>query len=269
MGEQDWAPVQHAGPRLLPTGANVPCLVEACIDSVASAIAAERGGAGRVELCAALNDGGTTPSAGMTAAVVASVRIPVFVIVRPRGGDFVYSELELDVMRRDIDAARSSGAHGIVIGALRPNGDVAEGRTRSLVQAAGDLPVTFHRAFDLTPRHREALEAIHGAGCARVLTSGGAATAIDGAEVIAALVTQAGDRIHVLAGGGVREQHVAELVARTGVREVHARLSRVNLGDFNTPVAIPLRKGFPDDERAWEETDEARVRELVARANSN
>src|SRR5436853_7891797 len=104
-------------------------LLEACIDSVASAIAAQRGGAGRVELCAALNDGGTTPSAGMIGAVLANISIPVFVIIRPRGGDFVYSDAEVDVMRREIDAARSLGAHGVVIGALRPNGEIAEGRT--------------------------------------------------------------------------------------------------------------------------------------------
>lgn len=243
-------------------------LLEACIDSVASAIAAERGGAGRVELCAALNDGGTTPSAGMIAAVVAAIRIPVFVMIRPRGGDFVYSDAELDVIRRDIEHARAAGAHGIVVAALRPNGEIAEGRTRALVQAAGGLPVTFHRAFDLAPRQREALDGIREAGCARVLTSGGAVKAIDGAEMIASLVKQASDTIIVLAGGGVRDHNVAGLIALTGVREVHARLTRVNLGSSNAPSAIPLRMGFPEDERAWEETDETRVRELVTQANA-
>src|SRR5687768_11521262 len=124
-------------------------LVEACVDSVASALAAERGGAGRVELCDNLFDGGTTPSAGMITAVKATVHIPVFVIVRPRGGGFVYSDAEIGVMRLDIEVARILGADGIVIGALTRDGQVDAAQLEPLVAAAGKLPVTFHRAFDL------------------------------------------------------------------------------------------------------------------------
>jgi copper homeostasis protein len=126
-------------------------LVETCFDTVDSALAAARGGAGRLELCASLCDAGTTPSAGMIAAVKARVAIPVFVLVRPRGGGFVYSDREFDVMRRDIDVARQFGGDGIVLGALGESGRVDVKRTLELVTADDDLPVTFHRAFDCTP----------------------------------------------------------------------------------------------------------------------
>lgn len=241
-------------------------LVEACVDSVASAVAAERGGARRLELCDALFDGGTTPSAGMIAACRERVSIPLFVIIRPRGGGFVYSDDELDVMRRDIAAARGLGAHGVVIGALRPDGTVDPTRTRSLVEAAGDLPVTFHRAFDFTPDLGAALETLVVTGVTRVLSSGGAPTARDGAPALASLVRQAGKRMGVMAGGGVREDHVRALVDATGVREVHVRLTRLTRGDGPAmPAGVKVRKSLPDDEAAWEETDEGRVASFVAR----
>ena len=244
-------------------------IVEACVDSVESALAAERGGANRLELCDALFDGGTTPSAGMIEACKEHVSIPVFVIVRPRGGGFVYSESELDVMRRDIIAARELGADGVVIGALRPDGSVHEEHTRTLVAAAGETPVTFHRAFDFTPDLGRALEALITCGVARVLSSGGAPTARDGAERLATLVRQAGDRIVVMAGGGVREDNVREIVVASGVREVHVRLTRLTRGQGPPlPEGVRVRKALPADEGAWEETDEERVRRFVGVAAS-
>jgi copper homeostasis protein len=242
----------------------MPVLVEACIDTVASAVAAERGGAGRVELCAALADGGTTPSAGMIAAVRTAVRIPVFVIVRPRGGGFVYSAAELDVMARDIDAAVQQDVAGIVLGVLHADGRVDVARTRALVYAAGGLPVTFHRAFDGAPDLADALDALVDAGVSRVLTSGGAPTALAGVDAIAALVVRAGDRLTVMAGGGLRESHVADVVRHGGVREVHVRPTRLETAP-GTRRPVRLRKVLPDDEGAWEETDEGRVREFVQR----
>ncbi|HEX7938614.1 MAG TPA: copper homeostasis protein CutC [Gemmatimonadaceae bacterium] len=167
---------------------SVSVLVEACVDSVASAVAAERGGAGRLELCDNLFDGGTTPSAGMISAVKAAVKIPVFVIVRPRGGGFAYSDAELGVMRLDIEAARMLGADGVVTGVLTADARVDGEHMRSLVDAAAGLPVTFHRAFDLTPDLAKSLEAVMALGIRRVLTSGGAARALDGVAQIAALV---------------------------------------------------------------------------------
>ncbi|HEU4995447.1 MAG TPA: copper homeostasis protein CutC [Gemmatimonadaceae bacterium] len=243
-------------------------LVEACVDSVASALAAERGGAGRLELCANLFDGGTTPSAGMLSAVKAAVRIPVYIIVRPRGGGFVYTHDEMGVMRLDIEAARMLGADGVVVGPLTRDAQVDEEQLRTLVTAARDLPVTFHRAFDLTRDLDQALEALIRHGVSRVLTSGGATTALIGVGQISALARRAAGQIVVMAGGGVREESVQEIVHRSGVREVHVRGAREVYGSTPiSPTGITLRKPFPTDERAWEETDERRIREFVRLAN--
>ena len=239
-------------------------LVEACVDSVESSRAAERGGAGRLELCDALFDGGTTPSAGMIAACREAVAIPIFVIIRPRGGGFVYSDAELDVMRRDIVASRGLGADGVVIGPLTADGTVHEEHTRALVDVAGGLAVTFHRAFDFVPDRSAALETLVAAGVGRVLSSGGAPTAREGAASLASLVRQSAGRIGVMAGGNVREEHVRELVDATGIREVHVRLTRLTRGG-GPPVrpGVRVRKSLPEDEAAWEETDEGRVRSFV------
>ena len=246
------------------SGGSTSILVEACVDSVASCIAAERGGARRLELCDALFDGGTTPSAGMIAACKAAVSIPVFVMIRPRGGNFVFSEAERDVMRRDIAAARELGADGMVIGGLRPDGTVDVPLARELVKAAHGLPVTFHRAFDLAPDLEVALESLTDAGVERVLTAGGAPTAAEGAATLARLVRQAGSRIIIMAGGGVREENVRGLVSIAGVREVHVRLTRL-LGTDTPPTRrdLRVRRPLPNDESAWEETDEERVRSFV------
>lgn len=241
-----------------------PVLVEACVDSVASSTAAERGGARRLELCDALFDGGTTPSAGMIAACKAAVSIPVFIMIRPRGGGFVYSDAERDVMRRDVVAARELGADGVVIGGLRPDGSVDLPLVRFLVEAARELPVTFHRAFDLTPDLEASLESLAGAGVQRILSAGGTSTAVDGAPALATLVRRAASRLVVMAGGGVREENVRPLVSISGVREVHVRLTRLTHGE-EPPArrALRLRRRLPEDEAAWEETDEQRVRSFV------
>lgn len=243
-------------------------LVEACVDSVVSALAAERGGAGRLELCDNLFDGGTTPSAGMISAVKAAVRIPVYVIVRPRGGGFVYTREEVSVMRLDIEAARMLGADGVVVGALTADAQVDAEQLRQLVVAAGELPVTFHRAFDLTRDLQESLEVLVQHRVARVLTSGGAASALQGVQAIRTLSRQAAGRIVVMAGGGVREETVREIVDRAEVAEVHVRGTRTARVSM-TPErgGVTLRKAFPPDESAWEETDERRIREFVRLAN--
>jgi len=246
------------------TAASSPILVEACVDSVASSVAAERGGAERLELCDALFDGGTTPSAGMIAACKAAVTIPVFVMIRPRGGGFVYSDTERDVMRRDVIIARELGVDGIVIGGLRRDGSIDRDLVRCLVEAASDLPVTFHRAFDLASNLTDALESLVDAGVQRILTAGGAATAVEGATMLADLVRQSDSRLIVMAGGGVREENVRGLVAMSGVREVHVRLTRLTRSDASpTARELRVRRALPEDEAAWEETDEQRVRSFV------
>ncbi len=198
-------------------------LVEAAVETFESALAAERGGADRIELCANLNDGGTTPSRELIAAVAARAHIPVFVLIRPRGGGFVYSDGEINVMTRDIGLAGSTGIGGIVTGALTSNGRVEVNHTRALVKAAAGLSVTFHRAFDFTENQPDALEQLIALGVSRVLTSGGAATASEGTTAIAALVGRARGRIAIMAGGGIREENVRAVIERTGVREVHTR----------------------------------------------
>ena len=199
-------------------------LVEAAVETLEDALAGKRAGADRIELCANLGVGGTTPNAGLIASVVQQVNHPVFVMIRPRGGDFVYAADEIDAMIEDIDRARPLGIAGIVTGALRSDGSVDVDSMRRLMSPAAGLPVTFHRAFDVVRNPTEALEQVIDLGASRVLTSGGAATALDGAVAIAMLVDQAGERVSIMAGGKIREQNARDVIARTGVREVHARL---------------------------------------------
>jgi copper homeostasis protein len=199
-------------------------LVEAAVETLEEALAAERAGADRIELCANLSDGGTTPGAGLIAAVVGQTKLPVVVMIRPRGGGFVYSDHEIGAMTRDIELAGAGGIAGIVTGVLAADGHIDIERTRALVSAAAGLPVTFHRAFDSTLNLPDALEQLIQIGISRVLTSGGAATALEGVATIAKLVDQARAWISIIAGGGIREHNARNVVARTGAREVHSRL---------------------------------------------
>ena len=187
-------------------------LIEAAVESLDAALAAAEGGAHRIELCTDLAQGGTTPDLNL---LQAQLPIPVFILVRPRAGDFVYTDAEHRTMLEQISRARSAGAHGIV------TGDLSLDRTRDLIAAARPLPVTFHRAFDVFPDRTEALERLISLGVDRLLTSGGAATAAEGADQIRALVAQANGRIVILPGGGINPETVARLVRETGVREVH------------------------------------------------
>jgi copper homeostasis protein len=216
-------------------------LVEAAVETLDSALAAERAGADRIELCDNLSEGGTTPDGGLVAAIVERIQLPVFVLIRPRAGDFVYSASEFDVMVRDIELTRTMGIAGIVTGALDASGRVDVKRTRSLVKAAGGLPVTFHRAIDSAADLPVALDDVIEAGVSRVLTSGGAPTAREGVEAIAAMVLQARERVSIIAGGGIREHNVRDVIARTGVREVHGRL--VDEAQMRGLVAAVRRNG--------------------------
>jgi copper homeostasis protein len=195
---------------------------EICIDSVAGAIAAEKAGADRVELCAALFEGGLTPTLGTVRAALAAVSsIKVNVIVRPRGGDFIFDEHEAAAMEHDVRLVREAGAHGVVIGALTPEGAVDRPVVERLIAAADGLPVTFHRAFDMAADPFGTQDARVALGVDRVLTSGQDASVLEGAPLIAELVRHAGDRIIVMPGGGVTARNVARVVAATGAREIH------------------------------------------------
>ncbi len=194
---------------------------EICANSVASCMAAQEGGADRVELCAGIPEGGTTPSYGMILNARESISIGLNVIIRPRGGDFLYSEEEIREMIHDIRMAKSLGADGLVFGCLNADGSIDMDSMRMLMEAAGDTPVTFHRAFDHCSDPFKTLEDIISIGCARILTSGCRPTAIEGADLLARLVEKAGDRIIIMPGCGVNESNIAELARLSGAREFH------------------------------------------------
>jgi copper homeostasis protein len=201
-------------------------LLEVAANSLASALAAQAGGAGRIELCSGLELGGLTPSQGQIALVREQVPLPLYVLIRPRAGDFLYSEADMETMRRDIEACAALGCDGVVLGVLEADGRVDTSRCRALIAAAGSMGVTFHRAFDMTRDLSRSLEEVIALGVERVLTSGAARSALEGADTLRMLVEQAGDRIIVMPGAGVRPDNISELARFTGAREFHASARR-------------------------------------------
>ena len=196
-------------------------IVEACVNSVASAIEAEKGGAHRVELCDNLYEGGSTPSAATILVTIQNIGIDLHVLIRPRGGDFLYSDLEFEVMKRDITFCKENGVKGVVLGILHDNGTVDVERTSELVNAAAPMIVTFHRAFDMVNDPVQAIEDVISTGCRRILTSGHANKAWDGRDMISNLVSAAQGRIIIMAGSGINSENAKMLVLHTGVKEIH------------------------------------------------
>lgn len=211
--------------------------LEVPVDSLESALAARDGGADRIELCGALSEGGLTPSLGLIEAARAHLSIPIHVMIRPRAGDFCYSELELVAMRRDVQLAQNAGCNGVVFGFLNTDGSIDADRTKLLLDAARPLSVTFHRAFDLTPDPLEALQTLIELGADRVLTSGQAGAALEGVDLISELVKAARGRIIVMPGGGV-EQGLEEIVQKSGVREVHLSARKTLRSPVQTQTAL-------------------------------
>lgn len=198
-------------------------LVEAAVDTFGGALAAQAAGAHRIELCGPLHDGGTTPSAGLIARCADELLVSVHVLIRPRAGDFVYSEDEMLIMEKDIAIAKELGVDGVVIGALTREGDVDAGTMSELIAIASPMRVGFHRAFDQVRDQDEALELLVSLQVDHILTSGGAKTAMEGAPRLKSLVERAGDRIGIIAGGSITKANAAALVKQTGVRTVHGR----------------------------------------------
>ncbi len=196
-------------------------ILEACVDSVEAAIAAQKGGADRVELCANLLEGGTTPSAGTIQLARERIDIRLNVIIRSRGGDFCYSDVEFEVSKLDVELAKKLGADGVVIGILNEDGMVDVERVGALVELARPMNVTFHRAFDMARDPYQALEEIIELGIDRILTSGQEYSVLEGLDLITELVQKAGDRIIIMPGGGITERNIGKIVEQSGVREVH------------------------------------------------
>ncbi|CAI5654082.1 unnamed protein product [Oreochromis niloticus] len=236
-------------------------LMEVCVDSVESAVNAERGGAGRLELCSSLLEGGLTPSLGLLHVVKQYVKIPIYVMIRPRGGDFLYSDLEVEVMRKDIELMKSQGADGLVLGALTEDGRVDAELCMELLAAARPLPVTFHRAV--------ALEALISLGFERVLTSGCDSSALEGLPLIKRLVDQAKGRIIIMPGGGITERNLQRILEGSGAQEFHcsARSSRESAMKFRN-TCVSMGASFSAPEYGLKVADVSKVRTLNAIAKN-
>lgn len=196
-------------------------LLEICVFNMATAIAAEKAGADRLELCENYANGGTTPSYGYLKTVREKVQIPVFPMIRPRGGDYFHTGDEIGIIRKDILLCRELGFEGVVLGLLNPDGTIDRDNTARLVEAAYPLEVTFHRAFDRCKDPFEALETIIGCGCNRILTSGQEPKVTEGLSMVKQLVDQADGRIIIMPGSGLNSSNVANIIATAGVTEVH------------------------------------------------
>lgn len=243
-----------------------PPLIEICVEGIDGMLAAQQGGADRVELCASLLEGGITPSFGTIRQALRLATVPVFPILRPRGGDFLYSAAEFDSMLDDVGRLGELGAPGVVFGCLTADGRIDEARMAALVARAGSMQVTCHRAFDMTADPLAALEALIRCGVHRVLSSGQRDTALEGAELLRTLVDRAGDRIAVMGCGRLTAATIAEVRRLTGLKEMH----------FSAPAQRPsgmtwrnpnVRMGGPTDrEYATTVTDPDAVRATIAAA---
>ena len=238
-------------------------ILEICAGSVESAIAARDGGAQRIELCAALEIGGVTPSAGLIAEARKVEGLTLNVIIRPRGGDFLYDDYEAACMEQDIRTCKQLGADGVVIGALTAEGDIDTALCKRLIAAADGMSVTFHRAFDMCRDPHKALEELIGIGCDRVLTSGQEATALVGVPLLKELVEQADGRIIIMPGCGVNSGNASAILQATGANEIHAS-ARKSVGSGMKFRHSGVSMGNPDsDEYARKETCTDEVRRIV------
>ncbi|MCB0578167.1 MAG: copper homeostasis protein CutC [Phaeodactylibacter sp.] len=237
----------------------MPYTLEICCDSAASAIAAARGGAHRIELCENLAQGGVTPSAAKIKIVKAQLAIPVFVLIRPRKADFLYSGLEFEVMLEDIRQAKALGADGIVSGALHADGTIDEGRTRQMVETAAPLPFTFHRAFDMCRDPLAAIDLLAGLGVKRILTSGQQPTALEGRANIERYVKHAGGRIGIMACGELLPDNIGALLSIRGLTEFHSAARKEVKSRMAYTGGVNMGDEAVQEEFRWQEVDERLV----------
>lgn len=238
-------------------------ILEICAGSVESAVAARDGGAQRIELCAALEVGGVTPSAGLIAEARKIDGLTLNVIIRPRGGDFLYNEYEAACMEQDIRTCKQLGVDGVVIGALTADGDIDTVLCKRLIAAAKGMSITFHRAFDMCRDPKKALEELIAMGCDRVLTSGQAATAEAGIPLLKELVQQAGKRIIIMPGCGVNSNNAAAILSATGATEIHASARKsVGSGMIFRHSGVSMGNA-ENDEYARKETCKNEVKKIV------
>jgi copper homeostasis protein len=242
--------------------------LEVCANSISSAIAAQDGGAARVELCENMKEGGTTPSAGQIIMARKLLHIKLYILIRPRAGDFLYDDVEFETMLADIRFCVEAGCDGIVVGILNADGTIDMERNAQMVSLAKQwgLGITFHRAFDMCADQYKALEDIIELGFERILTSGGKSTGMEGASMIAHLVEKAAGRILIMPGAGVDEHNVADLIHYTGVNEVHAS-ARVNIPSGMKYQNDHIVMGSDGNEYSYDKTDAERVRKILALAN--
>lgn len=251
-------------------------ILEICTGSIESVLAAKAGGAQRVELCSALNEGGVTPSWGLLKSALSVEGIRKHVLIRPRGGDFLYTEEEVEIMVKDIEMCRELRADGVVIGALTRDGDVDMEACRRMIEAtlppastpeggldSRRMSVTFHRAFDMVRDADKALEDVIGLGCDRILTSGLMPTAWEGREMLRHLVEKSAGRIIIMPGSGVSSHNAADILSYTGASEIHAsaRSARQSLMEYRNPTVTMGAKDA--DEYARKETDPEEVKRIL------
>jgi copper homeostasis protein len=243
--------------------------LEVCANSVASALAAQEGGAFRVELCENLSEGGTTPSYGQIELARKLLKIKLYVLIRPRGGDFLYSDTEFEIMKADVAHCIKTGCDGIVIGILNADGTIDKQRSGELALMAikAGLGATFHRAIDMCADMQQAMEDIIEIGCERILTSGGRSTAIEGVNVIAHLIEKAKERIIIMPGAGVNESTVADIVHYTGATQIHSS-ARADVKSKMEYRNDHILMGYGEtDEYSFSRTDVGRVREIIRLSN--
>lgn len=241
--------------------------MEVCANSLSSALAAQEGGAVRVEFCDNLPEGGTTPSYAQLKLAKELLQILVYPIIRPRGGDFLYSDLEFRIMKEDIKVCKALNCDGVVIGILLADGSIDKARCAELIELARPMKITFHRAFDMCNDLEKGLEDLIALGCERVLTSGAAASALAGAEQIKALIKQAAGRISIMPGAGIKTENIAEIIRITGATEFHA--SAKSAAKSNMQFRNPgLSMGTSEDEFSYDLTDANTVKNLIQLANA-